>query len=116
MRVLAGLLGIFVGTVTASAQVTRPGGPPVRDTRPVMGRSTIRGRILTEEGGRPVRRAEVRVAGAELRVPRRTLTDADGRFEFRDLPAGNFSVTATKTAFVTSTYGQSQPGALGKPV
>jgi protocatechuate 3,4-dioxygenase beta subunit len=94
------------------------GGPndrPVRDTRPATGRSTIRGRI-TSDGGQPVRRATVRVTAPELRVPRIMLTDADGRYEFAELPAGRYSINASKTTFVSWSYGQTQPNIQARPL
>jgi protocatechuate 3,4-dioxygenase beta subunit len=44
------------------------------------------------------------------------LTDDDGRYEFRELPAGRYSITASKTAFVFWSYGQTQPGSPGAPL
>jgi len=63
-----------------------------------------------------VRRATVRVTAAELRVPRLMLTDADGRYEFADLPAGRYSITASKLTFVTWSYGQTQASVQGPNV
>ena len=68
--------------------------------------------------GAPLRRAQVTIAlaegGGQLR--RATTTDAEGRFEFVELPAGRFSVTATKAGFVTLQYGQRRPYEAGTPV
>ncbi len=113
-RALAGLLTIVLLAVSSSAQA--PGGQPPRDTRPATGRSTIRGRVLTADGGQPVRRATVRVTAPELRVPRITLTDVDGRYEFAELPAGRYAINASKITFVSWSYGQTQPTFAGKPV
>jgi hypothetical protein len=100
------------GTVTWGG----PNDQPARDTRPAIGRSTIRGRVVTLDTGQPVRRATVRVTAPELRVPRITLTDADGRYAFSDLPAGRYAINASKIAFVGWFYGQTQPGVPGKPL
>ena len=44
------------------------------------------------------------------------LTDAEGRFEFRELPAGRFTLQATKSGFVNVQYGQTRPFESGKPI
>ncbi len=106
---------VVTGTVQGFIQGT-PNGQPPRDVRPAAGRSTIRGRVLTVDTGQPMRRATVRITATELRVPRGTLTDADGRYEFRELPAGRYSINASKTAFIDWSYGQTQPSSPGKPL
>ena len=108
-RVLAGLVALCLVAPSVSAQDAAvvggftqgfiqiqgtPNGQPPRDVLPATGRSTIRGRVLTADGGQPMRRATVRITAPELRVPRTALTDADGRYEFRDLPAGRYSINA----------------------
>jgi hypothetical protein len=112
-------VGGVVVTQGPAGRITFQSGPidqPVRDTRPATGRSTIRGRVLALEGGQPMRRAMVRVTAPELRVPRTMLTDADGRYAFSDLPAGRYAVNASKIAFVSWSYGQTQPGTPGRPL
>jgi hypothetical protein len=44
------------------------------------------------------------------------LTDADGRYEFRELPAGRYAINASKITFVGWAYGQTQPNSPGKPL
>jgi protocatechuate 3,4-dioxygenase beta subunit len=44
------------------------------------------------------------------------MTDPDGRYEFAELPAGRFTVSATKSGFVTVQYGQTRPFESGKPI
>jgi Carboxypeptidase regulatory-like domain len=101
--------GVVGGVVTA-------GGQQPRDIVQPSGRSIIRGRVLTADGGQPVRRASVRVTSPQLRGGRAISTDADGRFEFRDLPVGRYTVAASKPAYVGWSYGQTQFSGPGKPV
>src|SRR5215471_17702578 len=68
--------------------VALPNGLPQRDTRPVTGTSVIRGRVIDASTGAPLRRASVRIFGAEIREARSAITDAEGRYEFTELPAG----------------------------
>jgi hypothetical protein len=79
------------------------------------GTAMIRGRVLSTTGS-PIRRAQVRANAAGLRASRLTTTDADGRFELRDLPAGRWDLTASKAGFVALRYGQRRPFESGRPV
>src|SRR5579862_2548305 len=102
-----GVIGIFqIG----------PNGQPQKDSPPATGHSTLRGRIIDADSGQPMRRAMVRVSAPTPQVTRSMLTDADGRYEFRDLPAGRFSINVSKTAYVGWSYGQTQPNSPGKPL
>jgi len=98
----------------------RGGGPPrdaVRDTRErPAGTAVLRGRILTADTGTPVRRAQVRAILAGSRDTRLVTTDAQGTFEFRDLPAGRWEITASKAGFVTMRFGQLRPFEAGRPI
>jgi hypothetical protein len=88
-----------------------PGGPRQFKT----GTGRIRGRVLTSDGAGPIRRAQVRISGPDV-APKAALTDAEGRFEFRELPAGRFTIQASKSGFVSVQYGQSRPFEQGKPI
>ena len=44
------------------------------------------------------------------------LTDNQGRYEFKDLPAGRFGVSVSKSGYVTMQYGQNRPFEPGKPI
>jgi hypothetical protein len=58
----------------------------------------------------------VRVSAPELREPRSTVTDLSGRYEIADLPAGRYTVTASRAGFVTITHGQTRPNEMGRPM
>ncbi|HTM33861.1 MAG TPA: carboxypeptidase-like regulatory domain-containing protein, partial [Vicinamibacterales bacterium] len=64
----------------------------------------------------PIRRAQVRLSGIGMRESRLATTDAQGRFEIRDLNGGRYSLTASKGGFVTLQYGQRRPGEAGTPI
>jgi protocatechuate 3,4-dioxygenase beta subunit len=76
----------------------------------------IRGRIVTADTGAAIRRAQVRAVSPETRASRLATSDAEGRFEFRDLPAGRWELTASKAGFVTLRYGQRRPLEAGRPL
>lgn len=86
---------------------------PGREMKTGTGR--IQGRVYALETGQPIRRAQVRITGPEI-MPKAALTDAEGRFEFRDLPAGRFTLQASKSGFVSVQYGQTRPFESGRPI
>jgi Carboxypeptidase regulatory-like domain len=79
------------------------------------GTARIRGRVMSADAGAPVRRAQVRIMGPDIGA-KTAMTDAEGRYEFRDLPGGRFNLSATKSGFVTVQYGQTRPFESGKPI
>jgi protocatechuate 3,4-dioxygenase beta subunit len=95
----------------------RPGAPP-RDTQAEekTGTAIIKGKVLAAETGSPLRRAQIRLLSPELRGGRVATTDADGRYEFKDLPAGRYSLTVSKAGYVAMQYGQRRPFESGKPI
>jgi hypothetical protein len=87
--------------------------PPGRT--PKTGTSAVRGRIVAGDTGTPVRRAQVRISGPDI-GNKTALTDNQGRYEFRDLPAGRFNLNVSKSGYVTMQYGQNRPFEPGKPI
>src|SRR5262249_36323436 len=87
--------------------------PPGRTAK--TGTSGIRGRIVAGDTGTPVRRAQVRISGPDI-GNKTALTDNQGRYEFKELPAGRFNVSVSKSGYVTMQYGQNRPVEPGKPI
>src|SRR6187549_1235589 len=79
------------------------------------GTSRVRGRVVANDTGNPLRRAQVRISGPDIGT-KTALTDAQGRYEFKDLPAGRFNVSVSKSGFVTMSYGQNRPFEPGRPI
>jgi hypothetical protein len=103
----------------------RPSGPlpggrmprPPRDPRETpTGTAVIRGRVVAADTGAPIRRAQVRAFSPEARESRGTSTDAEGRFELKDLPAGRWELVVSKAGFVTLRHGQRRPREAGQPI
>jgi protocatechuate 3,4-dioxygenase beta subunit len=82
----------------------------------VKGTAIIRGVVLAADTGTPIRRAQVRASAAAVRTNRLATTDAQGRFEFRDMPAGRYTISASKGGFVGLQYGQRRPSESGTPL
>src|SRR6185295_2012761 len=92
-------------------------GPARDNAQPAKaGTATLRGHVVAADTGQPLRKAQVRVVAAELRENRMTTTDADGRYEFKELPAGRYTVMASKGSYVNLQYGQQRPFEPGKPL
>jgi hypothetical protein len=70
--------------------------------------SSIRGRVTTADTGAPIRGAEVRLL-SDGQYSRLTTTDGEGRFELRDLAAGKYGLSVSRTGFVTLQFGQRRP-------
>ncbi len=135
MRFIAVSFAIVVGLSSlVQAQATQPGQPvspqpaqpgtpqrmPARPLRPgetpPKGTAVLKGQVLTAGTGAPVRRAQVRATSMEGRGGGVTNTDAEGRYEITELPAGRFNVMAMKGGFVQGQYGQRRPGDPGTPI
>jgi carboxypeptidase family protein len=95
--------------------------PPARDTparkdAPPTPTGRIMGRVLAADNGRPVKRARVFITAAELPSGRGMLTDDNGVFDLTELPAGRYTVTVSKSGFVSLSYGQRRPLQAGTPL
>ncbi|MFA5909933.1 MAG: carboxypeptidase-like regulatory domain-containing protein [Vicinamibacterales bacterium] len=80
------------------------------------GTAVMRGQIVAADNGAPIRRAQVRIVSNEAREGRLAATDAQGRFEIKELPAGRYTMTASKGGFVSLQYGQRRPSESGTPI
>src|SRR5262245_22446182 len=100
-----------VGLPPSGAPIpTRPqAGGPARDARPTTGTSRIRGRVVVADTMQPARRATVRLTAPEMRNQRTITTDLDGRYDATNLPAGRYTVSASKNGLVGLSYGQVRP-------
>ena len=112
-----------------------PGFPPVmpqggRAQQPNAadqppGTATLRGRVFAADTGQPLRKAQVRImqqldpaSGPAMlaRENRLATTDAQGAYEFKELHAGRYTITANKGSYVSLQYGQTRLTEPGKPI
>ena len=96
-----------------------PPAPPVmpRDSgiADKKGTAVIKGHVRSAEG-RPLRRTSIAVRGPGLTNGRTASTGLDGEYEIRELPAGRFTITASRGGYLRAEYGQRQYGDQGTPV
>src|SRR5215831_3646373 len=64
--------------------------PPGR--QPKTGTGRLRGRVIAADSGAVLRRAQVRISSPDIGT-KTAFTDAQGRYEFKDLPVGRFNVS-----------------------
>jgi hypothetical protein len=104
-----------VQTQTQTGQRT---APPPRDVAAgeKKGTASIKGRVVTADGGRPLRRVQVSATSPELTESRSVSTNTQGVFEIKELPAGRYTVSASRAGFLRIQYGQRRPGEPGQPL
>ena len=116
MRRILIVLALFVLAPGAAPGAQSPQAA-ARDPRAAkIATAAIRGRVVAADTGMPLRRARLALSAGVLERPLYTATDAQGRYEFADLPSGRYTLKASKTAYVTLEYGQRRAFEAGKPI
>jgi protocatechuate 3,4-dioxygenase beta subunit len=102
---------------------------------PLVTTGLIVGRVVDADSGKPVAGATVQLSGglpagppvalqpgqprpasAIPAPPPRFLTDGEGRFAFRHLTRGNYTLLATKPGYAEGAYGRFRPGGSSRPI
>src|SRR3954452_3738822 len=122
-------LGMAAAAQQTPGQIAQPPRPatgsqqPARDTpaqpqdAPPTPSGRMTRRVIASDNGRPVKRARVFVTAAELPDGGRgVLTDDQGVFDLAELPAGRYTLTVSKSGFVSLSYGQRRPLQAGTPL
>src|SRR3954465_4508284 len=100
--------------LVTTANVASPlAGPPAAGRGnagpPPPGTSTLKGHVVAADSGQPLRKAQGRITAGGIRENRVATTAAGGLFEFKELRAGRYFLTASKGGFVNNAYGQLRP-------
>ena len=100
-----------------------PPSQPARDRAVAVatGTAVIRGRIVDAVTGKGLSRVQVRAnfnaAGPPpTPYPWLATSDADGRYEIKDLPANTYAIVATKTNYVRGAWGETRIEGPGKRI
>jgi protocatechuate 3,4-dioxygenase beta subunit len=98
------------------AQLGTLASPQDNSAAPPPGTATLRGHVFAADTGLPLRKAQVRFTAPEIRESRMATTDAEGRFEFKEVRAGRYTISASKGSYVSLSYGQQRSTDAPKPL
>jgi len=102
--------------VQRPGQQQQPGRDVSAQTRLATGTASLSGQVVALDTGRPLKRVRVSLTAPELQEGRSSTTDDQGRFSFQNLPAGRYSINASKAGFIAMNYGARRPNRQGQPV
>ena len=106
---------VFVGIAAALQAGQAPG--QTRTVQPATGSAAIAGSVVGDDVERtPLRRVTLTLIRSGFGDSRVTSTDDKGRYLFSDLPAGIYTLSATKGAYVPTSYGSTRIGLPGSPI
>jgi hypothetical protein len=77
--------------------------------------ATVRGIVTDAASAAPIRSATVRLRSQDGRTNLVMLADAEGRYQFERLAAGQWTLSAAKASYVTRQFGQAEPGGPNVP-
>jgi hypothetical protein len=106
-RLARALVCGLVAVAVPAASLAQPAPAPPKP-------AAIRGRITAADTGRPLRRAQITVLVPGEPERRTTSTNVRGEYELRDLPAGRYTIRATRSGYLQWEYGRRAPGEPGK--
>src|SRR6266542_1136695 len=107
---------VLILAANGAAQVATPQRTPARDaTVEKKGTAIVRGKIVNAEG-RPLRRVQLRLSGEAIPEGRTASTNGLGKFEITELPAGRYTLNASRAGYLGLSYGQSRTGEPGRPI
>lgn len=104
MKLLSFLLLILLALQNTQQQQQNPAQAEVP-------KATLRGRVYAQDTGAPLKRAQLslRSQGGPQSDPFTAITDAQGAYELKNVPAGNYTLYCSRSGFVSVTYGQKSP-------
>jgi protocatechuate 3,4-dioxygenase beta subunit len=109
-------IGLVACLVVPLAAQTQPPPPPARDNpAAVTGTAVIRGRVFDATTGRPLSHVDV-IAGPVANQRATGETDGEGRYELAGLPAGTYTVIATKANYIRKAWGEQRVEGPGKRI
>jgi hypothetical protein len=109
---VAASIAVAVAAVVTLAQTQVRDGPlPQRGAVAPSGTGVLTGVLMADAAPpQPVRRATIRLSVQSGVGTRLAGTDDEGKFRFDALPAGTFTLSATKPGYVQTFHGSKHPG------
>lgn len=91
---------------------------PRRETRASESarNGVIRGQVVDAETGRGIPRATLQLTGGRLNGSADEITDEDGLFEFTGVPAGRYTIQASKPTYSSAQVPEARLGRRSKPL
>jgi hypothetical protein len=105
-------IGVALMLTVAICGAAAQSAQPAAQTKPT---GLIVGRVIDGSTNTPLAGATVTLSGTGLRALR-VIVDPQGRFVFTSAPAGSFTITATRTGYLTGSYGALRPDGAGRPL
>jgi hypothetical protein len=107
------VMGALLLALTAASVGAQSGAAPAKPTGAV-----VRGTVVDAASGKPIPMVRMRLATVKPSATpdHHARTDAEGRYEFRDVAPGPVHVTASKARYVTLQHGQVPPASSGRPI
>jgi hypothetical protein len=99
------LLGAWIAGCASNRPAVSTAGPTAPAGPSTYATAIVSGRVISADDQAPLARARVVLTGTPLTEARAAITDARGRFRLDRLPAGRFTVSVSRTGFVTTTRG-----------
>src|SRR5947208_4739313 len=100
-----------------TTQIAKPDAQAApRDSAKEKGTASIKGKVIAADTGKAMRRVQISLSSPDISESRSMSTTAQGVFEFKDLPAGRYTISATRPGFLRVQYGQRRPGEPGRAV
>lgn len=87
-----------------------------RPVDPDRGTASVRGRVIAADTGAPLRRAQISAGAPGVPLARFVTTDDEGRFELLEVPAGRWTLTASKAGYVSRRLGQRRDFQIVEPL
>src|SRR5262245_18000970 len=113
-----GFLLVLVSAMLGQAATTSVSVPVAPRDNPALAKGTgsIKGKVVAATGGRPLRRVQISLSSPELSEAKTASTNSEGVFEITELPAGRYTLMATRAGYLRMSYGQRRHGETGRPI
>ena len=116
--IVSSVIAAAAASTVVVGQTPAPASPPAT--------AMIIGQVVDATSGRPVAEGVVTLSGAGAipvgppargaPAPRRVITDSQGRFFYRDLAKGSYTINVTKPGYVTGLFGKLVPRGPGSAI